>query len=173
MASFKKTVILISLSLLLMPPEGVLAQGLSPHGGDRPRHIKEREKIRENIETLRMYKLLEVLDLSLEQSIQFLPALKDFQDAKRKFGDRRAELLRELESALESENNEKKLKQTLANLENSRKEFQMELEKFSEATKAMLTLRQQARLHLFEEKFERRLKETIQQIRGRSPRWKE
>ncbi|KPL01276.1 MAG: hypothetical protein AMJ91_00515 [candidate division Zixibacteria bacterium SM23_73_3] len=173
MIRLKKTQIFILLSFLLLPALTIFAQGQPPPSGDRPGHMREREKIRENIETLHMYQLLEVLALSSDQSIQFLPALKDFQNAKRRFQDKRTELLRELEFALESEKGEQKLKEILAGLENARKKFQIELEKFLAKTKATLTLEQQAKLRLFEEKFERRLKETIQQIRGKGRRWRE
>jgi Spy/CpxP family protein refolding chaperone len=134
----------------------------------------ERKKIRENIETLRMYKLLEALDLTSEQSTEFLPALKEFQDAKRRFHDDRREFLRELQDALESEEvDENKLEQTLAALEIVREEFQAEFVKFSERARAMLTIQQRGRLHLFEERFERRLRESIRQMRGKEHRMDE
>ncbi|MGB7063415.1 MAG: periplasmic heavy metal sensor [Candidatus Zixiibacteriota bacterium] len=166
--------ILIWLSLALLAPAGLFAQGPPHHPGDRPGHMGERKKIRENIETLRMYKLLEALDLSSEQSAEFLPALTEFQDAKRRFGDRRRDLLRELEAALESkEIGENKLEQTLAALESAREEFQAEFVKFLEKARTMLTVQQRARLHLFEERFERRLRESIRQIRDRGHRMQE
>jgi Spy/CpxP family protein refolding chaperone len=118
-----------------------------------------------------MYKLLEALDLTSEQSTEFLPALKEFQDAKRRFFDDRRAYLKELEDALESEEiNEKKLEQTLAALENTREEFQREFESFLEKARSSLTLKQRARLQLFEERFERRLRESIRQIRGKEHR---
>ncbi len=165
MMRLKKTLVLIWLCSVLVSVEGIFAQGPPPF--DRPGHWKQRERIRENIETLRMWKLLEVLDLTSEQSTQFLPALKDFQDAKRRFEDKRRELLKELEVTLESEKGEKKLKEALVGLENARREFQTELAEFIEKRKATLTLKQQAILYLFEEKFERKLRETIQHIRGK------
>jgi len=166
--------ILICLSLALLAPAGLLAQGPPHHPGDRPGHMGERKKIRENIETLRMYKLLEALDLTSDQSTQFLPALKEFQDAKRKFQDDKRALLKELEDALESEQiDEKKLRQTLAALESTREEFQGEFVKFLGKARAMLTLQQRARLQLFEERFERRLRDSIRQIRGKEHRMDE
>jgi Spy/CpxP family protein refolding chaperone len=173
MMGWKKTLILILLSFIVVPLQGVFAQGPPPHRDDQPGLWKERERIRENIETFRMWKLLEALDLTSEQSTQFLPVLKDFRDAKQRFHDKRSEHLRELEAALESEVNEKKLKEALAGLEDARGEFEREFKRFLGKAKNILTLEQQAKFHLFEEKFERRLRETIQEIRGKGHRWKE
>ena len=170
----RRVLVLVSLSLALLAPAGLFAQGPPHHPGDRSGHMGERKKIRENIETLRMYKLLEALDLTSEQSTQFLPALKEFQDARKKFQEERRELLMELEAALEpQEVNEKELEETLAALEDARKEFHSESETFFEKARTMLTSEQRARLHLFEERFERRLKESIRQIRGKEHRMQE
>lgn len=169
-----RILILIWLSLALLAPGTLFAQGPPSHRGGPPGNPEEREKIRENIETLRMYKLLEALDLSSEQSTEFLPALKEFQDAKRRFQEERRDLLRELEAALESEaDNQAKLEQTLAALENTRQEFQAGFQRFLEKARADLTLEQRARLHLFEERFERRLRESIRQMRGKEHRMDE
>ena len=169
-----KTVILFFLGLLLFAPVKLFAQGPPHHPGGSPASTAERRKIRENIETLRMYKLLEALDLTSEQSAEFLPALKAFQDAKRGFQEERRNLLRELEGALESEEaNQAKLEQTLTALEDTREEFQAELVKFLQKARSMLTLQQRARLQLFEERFERRLRDSIRQMRGKEHRMDE
>ena len=169
-----KTVILFFLGLLLFAPVKLFAQGPPHHPGGSPASTAERRKIRENIETLRMYKLLEALDLTSEQSAEFLPALKAFQDAKRGFQEERRNLLRELEGALESEEaNQTKLEQTLTALEDTREEFQAELVKFLQKARSTLTLQQRARLQLFEEKFERRLRDSIRQMRGKEHRMDE
>lgn len=170
MTEFNRITILISVISTLLFPGEILAQRPFP-GGPRERPA-ERQRIRENIETLRMWKLLEALDLSSEQSTRFLAVLKDLQDAKKAFEERRREHLSELEAALESEKkDEKKLREALDGLESARKQFQIDLENFMERSKAMLTLEQRARMHLFEERFERRLKETIHRMREKGPRW--
>jgi len=174
MEKSRRVLMLISLSLVLLAPELLIAQGPPHHTGGPPAGMEERKKIRENIETLRMYKLLEALDLSSEQSAEFLPALKGFRDAKRKFQDDRRALLQELEDALESEEvDEKKLERTLAALEGVREKFQTEFVKFLQKAGTMLTLRQRARLQLFEERFERRLRDRIRQMRGKEHRMDE
>jgi len=168
MEKSRRIVMLISLSLILLAPTSLVAQGPRHHPGGPPAGTEEMENIRENIETLRMYKLLEALDLTSEQSAEFLPALKEFQDAKRRFFDDRRNYLKELENALESEIiDEKKLEGILAALESNREEFQAETAKFFKRTRQMLTVQQRARLQLFEERFERRLWDRVRQMRGK------
>ena len=166
MFKMKKILFLAGLILILLPAGGVFAQGHPPSADERSGQKEERKKIRENIETLRMWKLLEALDLTSEQSEKFLPILKDFQKARRNFEDQRRDLLRQLETALQSAPEEKKLKEILTNLENNREQFQMELDRYMDQSKTILTVEQQAKLALFEDQFERRMRETIEQIRG-------
>ncbi|MGB8657356.1 MAG: hypothetical protein WCE90_06170 [Candidatus Zixiibacteriota bacterium] len=168
MTCLKAILVFAWMGWILLPAGSTLAQG-PPSPGDMPEHREERERVRENIETLHMWKLLEALDLTSDQSARFLPALKDFQEAKKTFEDRRRELLRQLEADLESKGNEGDLKEALTNLENNRKEFQLEMDKLFERSRAILTLEQQAKFFLFEDKFERRMKETIEQMRGKHP----
>jgi Spy/CpxP family protein refolding chaperone len=166
MFKMKKILFLAGLILILLPAGGVFAQGHPPSMEDRSDRREDREKIRENIETLRMWKLLEALDLTSEQSDKFLPVLKDFQKSRRSFEDQRRDLLRQLETTLQSAPDEKKLKEILADLERNKEQFQMELDKYMDRSKAILNVEQQAKLALFEDQFERRMRETIEQIRG-------
>jgi len=166
MFKMKKILLLAGMILILLPAGGVFAQGHPPSADERSDRGEEREKIRENIETLRMWKLLEALDLTSEQSDKFLPVLKDFQKARRNFEDQRRDLLKQLETALQSAPEDKQLKEILADLENNREQFQTELDRYMNQSKTILTIEQQAKLALFEDQFERKMRETIEQIRG-------
>ena len=166
MFKMKKILFLVGIILILLPAGGIFAQGHPPSADDRSDRGEEREKIRENIETLRMWKLLEALDLTSEQSDKFLPILKDFQKARRSFENQRRDLMKQLETALQNAPEDKQLKEILTDLENNREQFQTELDKYMDQTKAILSIEQQARLALFEDQFERRMRETIEPIRG-------
>ncbi len=148
----------------------VSAQAQPTYSDDPGRHSEERERIRDNIETLRMWKLLDALDLTSEQSTEFLPVLKEFQNAKRRFGEARREFLKQMEAALDSQEvNQGKLQESMAGLDAARNRFHQEMEQFLTKSREILTLKQQASLLLFEEKFERRLKESIQEMRRKGP----
>ncbi len=165
----KKTMLIatgVGLFLTLILAAWVQAQPRSFHDPDR--NMGDRERIRDNIETLRMWKLLDALDLTSEQSTQFLPVLKEFQDAKRTFAEDRERLFGELETELNSEKpDQQKLQQTMAGLEGARDSFQQSMERFFDQSKEILSVEQQAKLYLFEERFEKRLRESIQEMRGR------
>ncbi len=75
MASLNKTLIPIILILALIPGGNATSQD-RPSLGENPERGEARERIRENIETIRTWKLLEALDLTSEQSAQFLPVLR-------------------------------------------------------------------------------------------------
>ncbi len=172
MASLNKTLILIFLILVLIPGGNAISQE-RPSPGEDPERGEARERIRENIETIRTWKLLEALDLTSEQSAQFLPVLLDFQKAKKSLEGKRRDLLQELEATLPAKHEDMRLKEILAGLDNNQKQFHAEIEKYFEKAKVILTLEQQAKLYLFEEKFERKMRETIEQIRGKHSGWKE
>jgi Spy/CpxP family protein refolding chaperone len=173
MISMKGKLIPVVLILLLTPAGLVFSQGPSSSTDERPGRREDREKIRENIETLRVWKLLETLNLSEEQSTKFLPALKEFQTAKKNFEDRRRDLLEELETTLNAGPNDEKLKEILGKLEDNRRQFQTATDSYLEKAKSILTIEQQAQLFLFEDKFEKRIRETIEQIRGGHSRGKD
>jgi Spy/CpxP family protein refolding chaperone len=173
MISMKRMLIPIFLILLLIPAGLVFSQGPPSSTDERPGRREDREKIRENIETLRVWKLLEALNLTEEQSTKFLPALKEFQTAKKSFEDRRKDLLEELETTLNAGPNDKKLTEILTEMENNRKQFLVATDSYLEKAKSILTIEQQAQLFLFEDKFERRIRETIEQIRGGHSRGKD
>jgi Spy/CpxP family protein refolding chaperone len=144
------------------------AEAQPPSFHDSERSMEDRERIRNNIETLRMWKLLDALDLSSEQSTQFLPVLKEFQDAKQTFSQERERLFGELEAELNSEKpDQQKLQETMAGLEGARDSFQQSMERFFDQSKEILSVEQLAKLYLFEERFEKRLRESIQEMRGR------
>ena len=137
-----------------------------PHPAGLPEE-HARERIREEIETMRMWKMLEVLDMSEEQSDEFLPAWRGMQKAHRSFREKRGELLRELEHVLreEQENKERKIDEIFDELKNEKAKLKEAQDRFRAEAKELLTLEQQAKLLIFEEKFERRMMEMIRKFR--------
>jgi Spy/CpxP family protein refolding chaperone len=99
--------------------------------------------------------------------------LKEFQTAKKNFEDRRRDLLEELETTLNAGQNDEKLIEILGKLEDNRRQFQTATDSYLEKAKSILTIEQQAQLFLFEDKFEKRIRETIEQIRGGHSRGKD
>jgi Spy/CpxP family protein refolding chaperone len=150
---------------LFLTAQTLKAQG--PMG--RPLPEERRKEIREEIETLKMWKMLEVLDLSSEQSDEFLPAWREMQNAHRIFRENREDLFRELEVTLGEEQKikEKKIKEILEQLDKENARLEEAQQRFRTKAKEVLSLKQQAKLLLFEERFERRMMEMIRKYRGK------
>ena len=62
---------------------GILIFSVEPLLAQPPMGSVGKEKMRERIETLRLWKMIEFLDLSSEQSDEFLPLLHEFQKAQK------------------------------------------------------------------------------------------
>lgn len=128
----------------------------------------KRERLREEIETMKMWKMLDVLDLSQEQSDKFLPVWKEMQKAQKDFREKREDLLKSLESVLgEEKPAEGKIRDILGQLEKERSRFDEVQQRFRQKAQEVLTLEQQAKLLLFEDRFEKRMMEIIRQYRER------
>lgn len=144
--------------ILIFLPQTLLAQP--------PLDLEKREEIRERIETLRVWRMIEFLDLRPEQSDEFLPLLHKFKKTQKDLEMARRKLFKDLKNELESEEpDEKKIQQILLGLEKNREELEKERKIFLINSRKTLTLIQEARLLLFEQRFERELKETIRKLR--------
>jgi len=128
----------------------------------------KRERLREEIETMKMWKMLEVLNLTDEQSDKFLPAWRELQKAQKDFREKREDLLKSLEGVLGAEKpDEGKIKDILAQLEKQRSRLDEVQQRFRQKAQEVLTIEQQAKLLLFEDRFEKRMMEIIRQYRER------
>ncbi|HVP37535.1 MAG TPA: periplasmic heavy metal sensor [Terriglobales bacterium] len=151
--------------IFLLTAQGVRAQGPPPR--PFPEEGK-RERLREEIDTMKMWKMLEVLDLSQEQSDKFLPVWREMQKAQKDFREKRENLLKSLEAILGAEKpDEGKIRDILGQLEKERSRFDDIQQNFRQKAQEILTLEQQAKLVLFEDRFEKRMMEIIRQYRER------
>jgi Spy/CpxP family protein refolding chaperone len=157
-------IMIIALGLLLTA-QTLKAQG--PMGG--PLAGDKRKEIREEIETLKMWKMLEALDLSPRQSDEFLPAWRELHEAQNSFRERREELFRELEAAFGEEQKirERRIREILTQLDEERARLEDAQQRYRAKAERILTLEQQAKLLLFEERFEGRMMEMIRKYRGK------
>jgi len=163
MRKIKSLVILLLAFSFLLAGKTLYAQG--PPGRTFPEEGK-RERLKEEIETMKMWKMLEALNLSQEQSDKFLPAWRELQKAQKTFREKRDNLLRMLEMTLgEEKPKEGKIKDILIQLEKERIFLDEVQQRFREKAKELLTLEQQAKLLLFEDRFEKRMMDIIRQYR--------
>jgi hypothetical protein len=132
--------------------------------------LEEREKVKERIEMIRMWKMIEILDLSREQSEKLLPVLDEIEKKRKGLFEERGGFMVELKKTLRGENpDEDVLKALMGNLEKNRDELEvLNDSELSEVDKILTTV-QQARYIIFKESFERELRGIIRDVREKNP----
>jgi Spy/CpxP family protein refolding chaperone len=151
--------------IFLLAAQAVYAQ--RPPARPFPEEGK-RERLRDEIETMKMWKMLEVLNLTDEQSDKFLPAWRELQKAQKDFREKREDLLKSLEGVLGAEKpDEGKIRDIMGQLEKERSRLDEVQQRFRQKAQEVLTIEQQAKLLLFEDRFEKRMMEIIRQYRER------
>jgi Spy/CpxP family protein refolding chaperone len=176
----KKFLILFSVILfVLFAQDLVTAQ---PQGrrewGEGPEIRKERveghQRGAKMVETLRIWKMVDSLDLSEEQLAKFLPKLKKEKELRREYGEERKRTLNELRELLkEEEASEKEIEANLKELENLDSEFQEKTKALREEVKKFLNTRQQAQFYIANEEFQKELRHLLggmKRMRGRKER---
>jgi Spy/CpxP family protein refolding chaperone len=124
---------------------------------------------RERMETLRIWKMTEFLDLTTEQSTKFFPKLKEFKESIRSDQDKQRKIMIEIHKLV----NDKDYKSSYADVKNYAKQLS-ELEKsiitkkeaFIIDTGDILTADQQMEYIIFERRFRSRLMKALYQHEG-------
>ncbi len=121
---------------------------------------------RERLETLRIWKMTEFLDLSSEKSAAFFPKLKDFEKYIRSKQEKQRELMQEITEKINesdyspNKSDVKKLTHQLAEIE---KDIIDQKEEFINDLSTVLTPEQQLKYIIFENRFRRNLMKTLNQ----------
>ncbi len=129
--------------------------------------MKEREKEQiEKIEMLKMWKLIETLDMGEEQAQKFFILIKRQNDGERKSNRERHEIEKQLKISLGKEPvPEDELKKLIRNFVNNQDEARLNRKKFYEESSGILSTEQQAKLILFQSRFNREMFEIMKEIR--------
>lgn len=122
------------------------------------------ERMQQRMESLRLWKLLEVLDLTEEQSNAFLPALREFQKSEAAYNENRRELLDQLQKSLEDKD-QRKMSETVGKLKQNRLEMEQNRVQFLSKADKILSPEQQAKFLLFQNRFEGRMRAEIMELR--------
>lgn len=122
-------------------------------------------KMSANMENLRMLKLLEVLDLSEAQSEKFVPLLHGFRKDTKALRMERDTLIGGIRRMLGSKSDDSQILAELDKLKENQVRLDARQDKFQKDCKAFLTVPQQARLVIFQERFEREMLESLRKYR--------
>ena len=124
------------------------------------------------IETIRIWKMTEALNLSENQAVKLFPKLTQLEASRREF-HRRQHLLRdELAELLKQRPpRDQEIKAKLEELDRVEAEFRSRERGVKSELRSILSLEQQGRLALFEERFDTEMRRTIQDLRQRRQRF--
>lgn len=133
---------------------------------DEPPTKEQREKIRERISTLKMWKLTEALDLDEKTSTQLFPIINKYDKLRAETELSLRKGMRKLKRALKEER-ESKLKAILDELEQDHHALQRIADDEWNEMKRVLTVEQQAKLVIFKQEFDRNIRKIIAEARER------
>ncbi len=167
----KKYITIAVFASMLIVLMGVSALAQQPPMGERGfGHGMGMHK--KNLENLRMLKLLEVLKLSEEQNIEFLARFSshrvEMQNINERTENEVEQLIEKLKAIEVGEDiKEKELKEHIEKIEKLKQERIEKRIDFYNKTAELLTTEQQAKLLVFEERFERELIESMRGFHNR------
>ena len=122
----------------------------------------------EMVETLRIWKMVDSLDLSEEQLIKLLPKLKEEKELRKEYGKARREALEGLGELLEEDEeevSEKEIKAQLKELEGIDSEFQGKTRALKDQIKKLLSVRQQAQFYIASQEFQKELRHMLGEMK--------
>ena len=153
---------MILLSLSFSQAAAQPGSGPGPWEGKGPR----REEMRKRIETIKIWQLTDEVGLTSEQSERFFPIYNKHQDDHRKLEDEKLSILRDLESLSEkSDVSDNEIKKTIDQLTEIDSKMIILRKEFLNEVSGVLSIKQVAKLLVFEEQFRRRIQDHIRKIR--------
>lgn len=161
----RKHMVKILLSLIIL--FGFTAYGLAePPDFEKAPTKEQKEKVRQRIETLRMWKLTKDLDLDEKTSGQLFPLLNRYDKRRAEMENAMQENMNALRESLR-EKREGQLRGILDRLEQNHKGMQSLRDSEWDEMKKILTIEQQAKYVIFLQEFDREMRRIIREARGR------
>lgn len=151
---------------LLSLPSEVMAQPFAPTaprapGAPEGRHL---------IETIKIWKMTEALNLDEGQAAKLFPKLAQLEASRREFYRRQHVLRNELAELLRQRPlQDEEIKARLDQLDRAEIDFRGREQAIKGGLRSILSPEQQARLALFEDRFESEMRRVIQDLRQRRP----
>jgi Spy/CpxP family protein refolding chaperone len=132
----------------------------------QPFHEKDPRAI---IEKVRIYRLTQELDLTTEQAMVFFPKLTELQNIEKDFAKEKMQILHKLKDLIRDEIDEEEILKTVSRYEAvQKKKFEEQIKKIKEMWQ-ILTPVQRAKYLIFQEEFNREIREMIKEIKKHRP----
>lgn len=148
---------LITLLFLLIFSPTIFAQEPAPP----PPKGQEPHKM---LEAIKIWKLMDFLELDDEQMLTFLPKLKQMEKHRRETFARRKELLMDIQKLVKKDAAEKKLKDVINDIIQFEFEHKEEELKLKKEAMSVLSTKQQAKFLIFEARFEEEIRKIIKRL---------
>lgn len=152
----------VGLVWLLGPVSGAMGQPLVP-AVPRPPGEPEGRRL---IETIKIWKMTEALNLDEHQAAKLFPKLAQLEASRREFYRRQRLLRGELAELLKQRPlRDEEIKARLDQLDRTETDFRGHEQAIKGGLRSILSPEQQARLALFEDRFETEMRNVIQDLR--------
>lgn len=162
--SWSITVVVAGLLWLCGPVSDTIAQPFAPAGPRAP----EVPEARRLIETIKIWKMTEALNLNEHQAARLFPKLAQLEASRREFHRQQRMLRDELSELLKQQPlRDQEVKARLERLERTEIDFREREQAIRGGLRTILSVEQQARLALFEDRFETEMRRAIQDLRQR------
>jgi hypothetical protein len=122
-------------------------------------------EVREKVELLLKWKLIEVLDLSEEQTNKFFPLYSRLRESRHEYTMKRFEIIEELKQAAESEDGEKEVAAILDRLDKFDNDFMKNREEMLQSLRKSLSTKQWASYIIFEAEFPMEIRKMMRENR--------
>ncbi|MBI2883718.1 MAG: hypothetical protein HYY11_07435 [Candidatus Methylomirabilis oxyfera] len=166
--SWPVTVAVVGLLWLCGLISDTMAQPLAPATPKAPGMPEGRRLI----ETIKIWKMTEALNLDEDQAAKLFPRLAQLEASRREFHRRQQVLRNELAELLKQRPlQDEEIKAKLNQLERAETEFRGREQVIRGGLRSILSVEQQARLALFEDRFETEMRRAIQDLRQRHRRF--
>jgi len=132
-----------------------------------PRRTEKSAQDREKMQEMMVWRIVKYLDLNEDQSVKFLPIIKDFFGANDKIRFEQRQILETLLKTVDDETAAVgDLKNNLARLQKLREQEKKEQDAYLGKVKGILNDRQFVKMHLFEDKLKHDLFRRFRNRRG-------
>lgn len=140
---------------------------MTPDEPIMPPDIMCKQNPREMVETIRIYKITEELNLTEDQSMRFFPKLKEMRIVKEEFNQTRIKLTEQLEGYLKDPNKfTKDIKSIITEIETNELKLREKENRIKKEINNILTPEQQAKFMLFQMRFNQEMREMVGKAKG-------
>jgi hypothetical protein len=160
------TIVLLALALGLLL--AIAAETDKPDTEQHPEGMDvrlPREDIPRLFEIIRIWKLVDELGLKEEQLVGFLPKFKELDSLRRRYPRDRRDAINKLRKLLEADSSEDQLRSAMDELRNIEASFYQKHKQLEDTLNSDLTVKQQAKFAVFQDKYRDDIRRLIRNLR--------